>query len=80
MDELFEMMTLIQTKKIERIPIVLYGKDFWDPMVDFFKKTMLKEYKTISKEDLDLFHVVDSVDEAFKYIVKVSNGKNVRQV
>ncbi|MFT7507602.1 MAG: hypothetical protein ACI92I_000763 [Acidimicrobiales bacterium] len=80
MDELFEMMTLIQTKKIERIPIVLYGKDFWDPMVDFFKKTMLKQYKTISKEDLDLFQVVDSVDEAYKYIVKVSKGKNVRQI
>jgi uncharacterized protein (TIGR00730 family) len=80
MDELFEMMTLIQTKKIERIPIVLYGKDFWDPMVDFFKKTMLKEYKTISKEDLDLFQVVDSVDEAYKYIVKVSKGKTTRQL
>jgi uncharacterized protein (TIGR00730 family) len=80
MDELFEMMTLIQTKKIERIPIVLYGKDFWDPMVEFFKKTMLKQYKTISKEDLDLFQVVDSVDEAYKYIVKVSKGKNTRQL
>ena len=80
MDELFEMLTLIQTRKIERIPIVLYGQDFWGPMVDVFKKTMLKQYKTISKEDLDLFQVVDSVDEAYKYIVKVTKGKKVKQV
>jgi len=80
LDELFEMLTLIQTKKIEKIPIVLYGKDYWDPLVEVFKKTLLKEFKTISKEDLDLFQVVDSVEEAYKYIVKEVNGKNVRQV
>ncbi len=80
MDELFEMLTLIQTKKIERIPIVLYGKDFWDPLISFFKKSLLKQYKTISKEDLDLFQVVDSVDEAYKYIVKATNGKSTRQL
>jgi len=80
MDEFFEMVTLIQTKKIERIPVVLYGKDFWEPMIDFFKKTMLKEFKTISKEDLELFHIVDSVDEAYKYIIKATNGKAARQI
>ncbi len=80
LDEFFEMLTLIQTKKIEKIPIVLYGKDFWDPVIDFFHKTLLKEYKTISKDDLDLFHVVDSVDEAYKYIVKVSKSKSTRQL
>ncbi|MFT5849534.1 MAG: hypothetical protein ACI9H6_000343 [Patiriisocius sp.] len=80
MDELFEMLTLIQTKKIDKIPIVLYGADFWGPMVSVFKKSLLKEYKTISKEDLDLFQVVDSVDEAVKYIVKATNGKKVKQL
>lgn len=79
MDEFFEMVTLIQTKKIEKIPIVLYGKDYWDPLVAFFKQTMLKEYKTISKEDLDLFKVVDDVDEAYKYIVKAVGDKCKRQ-
>lgn len=74
MDEFFEMVTLIQTKKIEKVPIVLYGADFWEPLVAFFKQTMLKEYKTISKEDLDLFVVVDSVDEAVKYIVKAAGS------
>lgn len=79
LDEFFEIITLIQTKKIEHIPIVLYGKDFWEPLIEFFKKKLLKEYKTISKDDLDLFHVVDSVDEAVKYIAKNVDGKNVRQ-
>jgi len=80
MDEFFELVTLIQTKKIEPIPIVLYGKDYWEPLIKFFEKTMLKEYKTISKEDMELFHLVDSVDEAVKYITKATKGKNVRQL
>lgn len=80
LDELFEIITLIQTKKIEKIPVVLYGSDFWEPLIKFFEKDLLKKYKTISKEDLELFHVVDSVDEALKYIIKNVDCKNVRQV
>lgn len=79
MDEFFELLTLIQTKKIEKIPIVLYGADYWNPLIAFFKKTMLKDHKTISKDDLDLFHVVDDVDEAYKYIVKAVGDKCKRQ-
>ena len=71
LDEFFEMLTLVQTKKIERIPIVLYGKDFWGPFMELFEKQLLKQYKTISKEDLELIKVVDSVEEAYKYITKV---------
>jgi len=80
MDEFFELITLIQTNKIEPIPIVLVGRDFWEPLIGYFKKTLLKEYKTISKEDLDLFHLVDDAEEAYKYICKVVNTKNVSQV
>lgn len=80
MDEFFEMLTLIQTKKIERIPIVLYGKEYWNPLISWFEKDLLKKYKTISKEDLDLIKVVDSVDEAYKYIVKETKDKCSRQV
>lgn len=80
MDEFFELVTLIQTKKIEPVPIVLYGKDFWEPLLEYFKKDLLKKYKTISPEDLELFHLVDSVDEAVKYITKVTKGKNTRQL
>ncbi len=82
LDEFFEIVTLIQTKKIERIPIVLYGADFWAPLLRWFEKDLVKKYKTISKEDLDLFAVVDSVDDAMKYILKNVDTKsaNVRQV
>jgi uncharacterized protein (TIGR00730 family) len=68
LDELFEIVTLIQTKKISRIPIVLYGKDFWTPLIGFMKKTLIEQYGTIDASDLDLFAVVDSVDEAYEYI------------
>jgi uncharacterized protein (TIGR00730 family) len=80
LDELFELVTLIQTKKIEPIPIVLYGKDFWNPVIKFAETTMLKKYQTISPEDLDILHVGDSVDEAMKYITKETKGKKTRQV
>jgi uncharacterized protein (TIGR00730 family) len=74
-DELFELVTLIQTKKIEKIPVVLYGRDFWQPFFDLIEQKMLKEYKTVSKEDFDLFHIVDSPDEAVKYITKAVGPK-----
>lgn len=80
LDEFFELLTLIQTKKIGKIPIILYGRDFWDPLVVFFKNELLKKYQTISKEDLELFQVVDTVEEAMKYILKNVDGENSIQV
>jgi uncharacterized protein (TIGR00730 family) len=80
LDEFFELLTLIQTKKIERIPIVLYGSEFWNPLVAFFKNELQKKFQTINKEDLDLFMVVDSVDEAMKYILKNVDGENSIQL
>jgi uncharacterized protein (TIGR00730 family) len=81
LDELFEIMTLIQTKKIDPIPVILYGKDFWSPLIEFFEEQLLKEFETISPEDMKIYHVVDSVDEAFKLITKeVKKCKNVRQL
>lgn len=79
LDEFFEIITLIQTKKIEKIPVVLYGKDFWQPLIAMFEDHLLKKYKTISKEDLELFKVVDSVDEAYKYILKNVSCDNIHQ-
>lgn len=80
LDEFFELLTLIQTKKIQRIPIVLYGADYWTPLTGYFKQTLLKKYQTINKEDLDLIKVVDSVEEAVKYIVKAVDGDNSIQL
>lgn len=80
LDEFFEIVTLIQTKKIERVPIILFGTDYWNPLLQWFEKSLLKKFKTISKEDLDLFVVVDSVDDAYKYILKNVDCNNVRQI
>lgn len=70
LDEFFEIVTLIQTKKITAVPVVLYGKDFWEPLVTWMKTDLLSKYETISKEDLDMFVIADSVDEAEKLVIK----------
>ena len=67
LDELTEALTLIQTKKIGRFPIVLVGKKFWSGIVSWWKKVLVTE-KMISPEDLDLFNLVDTPDEAVKVI------------
>lgn len=81
MDEFFEIITLIQTQKIEQLPIVLYGKEFWEPLLRFFEQDMMKKFGTISPEDMALFHLVDDVDEAYKYILKHVDMKgNTKQI
>lgn len=80
LDEFFEIVTLIQTKKIERLPIVLFGSEFWNPLLRWFEKDLVKKFKTISKEDMDLFVLVDSVDDAYKYIMKSVDFTNVKQI
>ncbi len=67
LDELFEAITLIQTKKIGKFPIVLVGKEFWGGLVDWIKNSLLQN-GMIAEKDLDLFHVVDTSDEAVKII------------
>ena len=64
MDELFEALTLIQTKKIGRFPIVLVGREYWTGLVDWLKQVMLDMEGNISTTDLDLFNVVDTAEEA----------------
>lgn len=80
LDELMEMVTLIQTKKIKSIPIVVYDKEFWTPLLDWCKETLLREYKTISTKDLDIIKVVDSVEEAYEYIVTHVDYTDIKQV
>lgn len=70
LDELTEIITLIQTKKINQIPVVLYGKEFWAPLMRYFEQDLVKKFNTVSSEDMAIFEVVDSVEEAYKYITK----------
>jgi len=67
LDELFEALTLIQTKRIRSFPVILMGSGFWAGLLDWLKKTLVKE-KTISEADLDLFRVVDTPGEAVAII------------
>ena len=68
LDELFESMTLIQTHKIERFPIILVGTSFWSGLIDWIKKALLEDNQNISPEDLDLWHVVDTEDEVLEIL------------
>jgi uncharacterized protein (TIGR00730 family) len=63
LDELFEALTLSQTKKIGMFPIILFGKDYWKGLIDWFKSTLVTN-KTISPEDIGLMSLVENVDEA----------------
>ena len=67
-DELFESLTLIQTRKVGRFPIIMVGSDYWGGLVEWIKKVVLERHHYISPEDLDLFRVVDTADEAVKII------------
>lgn len=68
MDELFEALTLIQTNKIGRFPIVLVGKSYWAGLIDWIKQTLIEKNKYAKDEDLDLFWLVDDATEAVKVI------------
>ena len=69
MDELFELLTLIQTRKVEkRLPIVLYGSEFWNDILNF---EAFVNWGVISPEDLSLFKIIDSVEEAADYLQKM---------
>lgn len=68
-DELFESLTLVQTNKIAKFPVVLVGKDYWEGLIAWIKTTMLHMEHNINEEDLNLFKIVDTADEAVKHIV-----------
>lgn len=77
LDELFEAMTLIQTRKIEPFPIVLVGKKYWSGLFDWFTKTLLEE-KKINENDLKLFRLVDTSEEAVEHIKKFYNKYSIK--
>jgi len=68
LDELFEAITLIQTHKSERFPIILVGKEFWEGLMDWVKKTLLDGFGNISPKDLDLISTVDTADEVIEIL------------
>lgn len=78
LDELFEMLTLVQTKKVMPIKILLVNRDFWEPLLDWISNTMYRKGKAISRADLNLFELVDGADEAIELIRKLDKNKKLR--
>ena len=80
LDELMEAITLIQTSKIKKIPIILVGTSFWSGLIDWLKQTLLEQNSTISEGDLDLFSCVDKADEVIdllkQYYSETDTGPN----
>lgn len=68
LDELFEILTLIQTNKSEHIPVVLIGREYWNGLRSWILEQLVNVHGTIHKEDIELFFIVDSAEEAFAHI------------
>ncbi len=76
MHQFFEVLTLMQTKKMEKVPVILYNHKFWEPLHSFIKKTMVHDEETIGDEDDELYQIVDSVDAIVKIIKeRKKNGR-----
>jgi len=73
LDELFEAITLIQTGKIDKFPIILVGTEFWSGLMDWIKTTLTEKLRTVSVEDLDLIELVDTEDEVVEILDKFYN-------
>jgi uncharacterized protein (TIGR00730 family) len=78
LDELFESLTLIQTHKVAQFPVVLVGSEFWGGLIDWIKQVMLEKEKNISADDMFLFKVVDSADDAVNYILDYYADMSIR--
>ncbi len=68
MDELFEVLTLIQTRKITKVPVILIGNEYWAGMIDWIRETMAEKEHTIAIDDMNLIPVVDTADEVLQII------------
>ncbi|MEF3077029.1 TIGR00730 family Rossman fold protein [Methylobacter sp. Wu1] len=75
LDELFEALTLMQTRKIYPMPLVLFGTEFWGGLIDWIKTTLIK-YETISPQDLDLIKVTDDPQEVLQVMIEHREWKN----
>ena len=76
LDEFSEALTLIQTSKVRTVPLVAVGKEYWGPLFDWFRSTMLRDHM-INEDDLNLFHVADNADEAFRFIKSIHDRQGV---
>jgi uncharacterized protein (TIGR00730 family) len=78
LNEFFEILTLEQTNKMGRVPMILFGSDFWNPIEKTIKEVLLEQFHTIREEDLNLYYVTDDEEEILKIIKesKIRNGED----
>jgi uncharacterized protein (TIGR00730 family) len=69
LDEFFEIITLIQTEKIKKIPVILIHKDYWNPLLGWIEKTLYKNKKTISKKNMEIYKIASSPEQALQMLV-----------
>ncbi len=77
LDELFEAITLIQTNKVDKFPIILVGTEFWGGLIDWVRNTLLDTFKNIGESDIDLVQVVDTEDEVIDILDKFYGEYNL---
>ena len=75
LDEFFEAVTLIQTHKIERFPVILYGSEFWSGCIEWIKNIVSKKFNNVSEDEMFLFEVVDSKNEIIEILKKFYDNK-----
>jgi len=75
LDEMFELITLIQVKKVPKIPIVLVGKEYWDGLDEFIEKYVYEKFENIDKKDMEIYQIVDSAEEAYEIVKKSPERK-----
>ena len=68
LDEFFEITTLIQTKKIKKIPVILVHKDYWQPLLEWVDQSLYQERKMIDKKDMKIYHLVDDINQALELL------------
>lgn len=71
LDEFFEMITLIQTRKIDPIPVVLIDRDYWASLLEWMKETLYMKHKAIAQEDMEIYTIADNAEEAYGVIKKM---------
>ncbi len=74
LDELFEVLTLVQTQKITPIPIILVGKEFWEGLSLWFKEVMLERHHNINPDDMNLIHITDDIEDVARIITEFYSG------
>ena len=78
LDEFFEMITLVQTRKIDPIPIILVGKRYWSPLLKWIEKDVYEKRKNINKEDMKIYHLTKDAAEARGLIKRLVKGDIIR--